>query len=65
MVGNVINLFSVKELVLWNNTEIIVVLIRKFFNALLHKRRDLTYAPPAQSKDETFGTPSVAMLSKI
>lgn len=66
MVGDVISLFSVKELVLWNkkSTEIIVE-IKQILSALLHRKRDLTCISPAQSKGETFETPSMAMLSKV
>lgn len=48
MVGDVISLFSVKELVLWNkkSTEIIVE-IKEILYALLHRKRDLTCISPA------------------
>lgn len=40
MVGDVISLFSIKELVLWNkNTEIITVIIKEILYASLHGKR--------------------------
>lgn len=43
MVGDVISLFSVKELLLWNknSTEMIVVIIKEILYAFLHRKRDL------------------------
>ena len=47
MVGDVISLFSVNELVLWNkNTEIITVIIKEILYAFLHEKRVLTACLP-------------------
>lgn len=57
MVGDVISLFSVKELVLWdkNNTEIIVVIIKEIMPCCIEKR-GLTAFLLLNQKSEMFET---------
>lgn len=57
MVGDVISLFSVTELVLWdkNNAEIIVVIIKEIMHCCIEKR-DLTAFLLLNQKSETFET---------